>query len=257
MNNKILNFGYFTIKTSEFLEKQKIAGKVLSQAFVEMEKHIQPGISTLTLSKIAEEYILDNNCIPTFKGYKGFPETVCASINKQLVHGIPKNDVFLNDGDVLKLDAGAQLDGVIADMARTYSVGNVSSKYVELICCCKLALLNAIKTIKKGSTLGDVGYAIKKTALTQNVSVITSYGGHSVTYNNPHDFPFINNVGNPGNDLLIRENQTYCIEPMFVYGDSTTTVLDDKWTVVLKDIGVHFEDTIFVKDNFEVDIITK
>lgn len=255
--------GYYTLKDQEWLENQRIAGNVLSGSFGAMRDFLIPGTNTKKITDIAEQYIRDNNCIPTFKGYKDFPEAVCISINKELVHGIPKENVILKDGDIIKLDSGATYKESIADMARTYIVGKTEPKYDLLIKTCKDSLNNAIDFIKnnigvsnKNIRLGDVGYAIKKTASKINANVIMELTGHGLEKWEAHWFPFVYNIGEKNKGLIIHPNMTICIEPMMTYGSNKIKLENDKWTITLQDIGVHEEDTIFVHDN-GVEIITQ
>ena len=259
---KINNFdsGYYTLKDDEWLKNQRLAGKVLKQAMDEMESAIKPGISTQEVNDIGEKYILSNNdYIPTFKGYMGFPTAVCISVNKELVHGIPKADKIINDGDVVKLDSGVTYKGAIADMARTIAVGNIDNKYKMLIEFCKKSLYDSIEYIGKNIgniRLGDIGNVIQKSASRINANVIKDLSGHGLEENIPHWAPFIFNYGERKTGIKIRPRMTFCIEPMFVYGNDKIKLQDDKWTITTEDIGVHYEHTIFVHED-HIDIITE
>ena len=248
--------GFYTFKDSIWLENQRYAGSVLRTALEKAEAAISVGISTLELNQIVEDHIIDNKCIPTFKGYSGFPCTCCISTNNELVHGIP-SDITLNEGDIVKIDSGATYNGAIADMARTYVVGNTSPKNKLLIASCKEALDNAIASFdKKPYRLGNIGYAIKKTASKINAKIVTDLTGHGLEINEPHWFPIVLNVGEKDSGIILYPNMTLCIEPMFTYGSPKIKIKKDGWTVVLEDIGVHFEDTIFVHEDF-IEIITR
>lgn len=253
---------YYTLKDNVWLENQRHAWKILSNAVLEMSKHIHPGISTKKINDIGEEYIRSNNdCIPTFKGYRGFPEAVCISLNNEVVHGIPKDNVILKDGDIVKIDCGVTYNGAIADMARTYSIGNIDIKYKYLMDACKRALNDSIKYIndnigKNVIRLGDVGNIIHKTAKRINANVITSLSGHGLENDTLHWYPFVNNVGERGKGLRLYPGMTIAIEPMVLYDDNSITVGNDNWTVFTKSIAIHEEDTIFIH-NDHVEIITK
>ncbi len=257
--NNVMESGFYTLKNKDWLGNQRIAGKVLAGAMKEMEFHIVPGISTKELNDIGEKYILSNKgCTPTFKGYLGFPEAVCISVGKELVHGIPKEDRIIKEGDIVKLDSGVTYDGAIADMARTFVVGEIPTKYKMLVECCKKALDNAIDFIdkNKNARLGDVGYIIKKTAASIGANVITELSGHGLENFAVHHYPFVNNDGEKGKGLRIYEGMTFCIEPMLNFGSNKIKVQDDNWTISLLDIGAHYEDTVFIHKD-RVEIITR
>ena len=250
------NSGYFSIKDEEWLTNQRIAGKILSDAFTEVKKYIQEGITTNQLNRIVEDYILDNKGIPTFKGYLGFPATSCMSVNKIIVHGIP-NDIPLQFGDVLKVDAGVTIDGSIADAAFSIIIGE-NKKYQLLLDTCEKALSKAIDYIKtaKEPRLGHVGYIVEKEAKNIGANVIPDLTGHGLELNSPHFFPIIYNYGKANSGIRIIPGMTFCIEPIYVYGSSNIKVLDDNWSIQALDIGVHFEHTLFISKN-NVEIITR
>ena len=221
-----------------------------------MEMMLAPGISTKRINDIGEEFIRSKEgCIPTFKGYLGFPEAICISLNNELVHGIPKEDRIIKDGDIIKLDGGVTYNGAIADMARTFSVGEISTKNKMLIECCKKALNNAIDFINKNTNarLGDVGYVIKKTAASIGANVITELTGHGLDISTPHCYPQVNNDGERGKGLRLYNGMTICIEPMLCYCNNKIRMGEDNWTISLAEIGVHEEHTIFIHlDHVEV-----
>ena len=255
----VLESGFYTLKDNAWLGNQRIAGKVLAGAMKEMEIHLVPGISTKEINDIGEEYIKKHDgCIPTFKGYNGFPEAICISLNTSLVHGIPRNDVIIKDGDIIKLDGGVTYNGAIADMARTFAVGEISTKNKMLIECCKKALDNAIDYIDKNQNarLGDVGYVIKKTAASIGANVITELTGHGIEDMQLHAYPYVNNDGEKGKGLRIYQGMTIAREPMMCYGNNKIKMQEDNWTINLADIGVHEEETIFVHKD-RVEIITR
>ncbi len=258
MISNILESGFYTLKNEKWLNDQRTAGKVLAGAMRQMEMMLAPGISTKRINDIGEEYIRSQEgCIPTFKGYLGFPEAVCCSINKNIVHGIPKETDIIKDGDIIKLDCGVTYNGAIADMARTFAVGDIPIKYKLLIECCKKALFNSIDYLNKNTNarLGDIGYIIKKTADSIGASVITELTGHGISENLPHAYPIINNIGEKDKGLRLYQGMTFAIEPMLNYGSNKIKLENDNWTISLMDIGVHEEDTIFIHSD-RVEVIT-
>jgi methionyl aminopeptidase len=251
------------LKDKNWLEKQRIAGKVVADTLTLLEGMVgeKTKLTTLELSRVAEDFIIKNNCTPTFKGYKGFPEAVCCSVNKQLVHGIP-NNYQLQEGDIISFDLGATYNNVIADSATTCIYGDAKSdEHVRLINNTKKALYTAINKIKVGLQLGVIGDAIYKIGKDNGYGVVTSYGGHSICTNEkgegvPHAFPFVSNKDIPNNGIRFQPGMTLAIEPLFVLGgDSFTYLNEDGWTVNCKNISCHQEHTIFVHEN-EVEILT-
>lgn len=242
------------IHNKEWLEKQIVSGKIVSQA-LSLLKREADNYTGLELSKMVEELILDSNCTPTFKGYKGFPESVCISVNNELVHGIPKDKKF-NDGDIVSFDLGATYEGVIADSAITIIIGE-NKKAEKLIKLTKDALDLAISNVKIGSKIGIIGESINKIAKNNNLQVIDKYGGHFIGLNEPHASPFVPNKDISSNGIRFQEGMSLAIEPLFCLGLSNETkTLKDNWTVVTNDLSAHFEHTIYI-DKEEIIIITK
>lgn len=248
--------GYFSLKNDEWLYNQRIAGKILSSAFVEVKKHIREGITTRELDKIIETYILDSKGFLTFKGYLGFPSASCMSVNRVIVHGIP-NDIPLKFGDVLKVDAGVTILGAIADSAFTFIIGE-NPKYKYLMDACEKSLYKAIDYIKtaKEPRMGQIGYIIEKEAKNIGANIIRDLSGHGLELNTPHFLPIVYNYGKANSCIRILPGITFCIEPMILIGNSSIKVLEDNWSIQTLEIGVHFEHTIFVHEN-DVEIITK
>ena len=256
--------GYFSLKNQDWLDKQRIAGKIAAKTLILLKNRMGNnkgeivGKCCYTLSELnimAEEYITSQGGIPTFKGYKGFPAGVCMSVNKQLVHGIP-NDYKLNEGDLISFDLGVTVDGVIADTAMTCIFGEPKSEqHVRLIKATEEALTKAISSIKVGNRLGHIGDAISKCAKEYKFGVVTEYGGHGLDYNTPHAAPFVANKATLDEGIRIQSGLTIAIEPMFTIGSPMTKVLNDGWTVVTNDISAHFEHTVFVHED-HIEIIT-
>ena len=256
--NSFSDNGFVKLKNKDWLDKQRVAGKITAGALSLLEKEVKnkTSLSLIQLNQLAEEYILDNHCIPTFKNYKGFPAGVCISVNYQLVHGIPSN-YKLEEGDVVKFDLGATYKGAIADSAITCIYGTPKNKkHVDLINATKKALYAGIESISVGKRLGVIGNAIYKSVKRNGFNVITKYGGHGLDEGKPHAQPFVHNKSNPDDGIRIKEGLTIAIEPMLVFYNTDTRTLSDGWTVVTSDIGTHAEHTIFVHENY-VEIITR
>ncbi len=252
------------LKDNLWLERQRVAGKVTAKALSHLLKLVKEKnkLTTLDLSKEAEKIILREGCLPTFKGYKGFPEACCISVNKQLVHGIPGNYV-LQEGDVVSFDLGATYQGVIADSAVTCIFGTpLKEEHQVLIDTTERALREAIKKIKSGIQLGIVGQTISKISKDKGFSVVNSYGGHGICQDKdgngiPHAQPFVSNKDSNNNGIRFQAGMTIAIEPLLVIGNDESTAVDkDGWTVWTKDISCHMEHTIFIHKD-KVEIITE
>lgn len=254
------NHSLIKLKDARWLAKQRVAGSCVGKVLKTLNQLIldkTPNLSLLDLEAEALRQILDAKCTPTFKGYKGFPGSICLSVNKQLVHGIPSNYI-LQEGDVVKFDLGATYESVIADAAATAIYGEPKlKKHTELIEVCKGALTHAIQSIQIGKQLGCIGNAIHKyVSAKSNFSLITSYGGHGIDLNTPHAPPFVANKAKSNEGPRIQQGLTLAIEPMLAIGDNFTKVEADGWTVTTRDIGVHFEHTIYV-DVDKVHVLTE
>lgn len=259
IHNQILNASIVPLEQEEFLEKQRIAGKVVSGCLALLEKEVLKGTTKtlLELNALAEEFIYDNKCLPTFKNYLEFPVGCCISVNRQLVHGIPTNQV-LKDGDLVTFDLGATFDYAIGDAARTFIYGTSKFKrHEELIKVTKECFDLAVKAIKIDSKIGVIGNAIYNHASKNGFGVISDFGGHRIGRrkdNNgwngvPHCYPFISNKSSPSEGITIQPGLTIAIEPLLCIGLPKTTKLDDGWTIVTPDINCHYEDTIFIHED--------
>lgn len=246
-----------------FLKNQRFAGEVVAKSLDLLENFVKEKtkLSLVEMDKIIEDFILKNNCTPTFKNYKGFPNSCCMSVNKELVHSIP-TDRVLQDGDLISFDLGATYNGAVADAAITLIYGNCKDNlHNKLIETTKLCLYNAIKSIKIEKRIGNIGYNIFHTARKNGFKVIENYGGHgiSISSNNeaiPHGAPFISNKSEIDDGIRIQANMSLAIEPLLVIGNSTETkIMNDGWTVCTNNISAHFEDTLFIH-NDHVEIIT-
>lgn len=249
--------GFFKLKGESWLEKQRVAGKVAAGALLLLEKLVREK-APLTLSEmngIAEDYIWQNKCIPTFKNYKGtFPAGVCMSVNKQLVHGIPTN-YKLQEGDVVSFDLGTTFEGAIADTAITCVYGEAKAEHLKIIKATEEALMKGIAAIGVGKKLGVIGHAIFRSAKGNGFNVVDDYGGHGLDWNIPHASPFVSNKSDPEEGFRIQPGLAIAIEPMLVPKDTSTEISEDGWTVLTKEIGAHFEHSVYVHED-HVEIIT-
>jgi methionyl aminopeptidase len=251
------------LKGSDWLDKQRVAGKIVSAALSLLENEVKNStqLSLLELNELAESLIYDSKAIPTFKGYKGFPCGVCISVNKQLVHGIP-TDYKLQDGDVVSFDLGATYEGAIADSALTCIYGAAKSEQHKLLLkVTEESLMEGIKAIKVGNRLGCIGHAINKHLKKYGFGVIHNYGGHGICINPttnegiPHAPPFVSNKSDINSGIRIQSGLVIAIEPMAVIGDTFTFVATDNWTVCGMGISAHYEHSVYVH-NDHVEIIT-
>lgn len=246
-----------TKKSREDIKMMRIAGNIVALVHQEMKKIVEPGISTKDLDDVAFRIIKENKAIPTFLGYRGYPGTICASVNEQVVHGIPSTETILKDGDIIAIDVGATFRGLVGDSAWTYAVGNISDENKKLMEGTELALMNAIKQMKADNTLNHVGGAIEDVATEYGLGIVRQYGGHGVG-RNMHEDPFVFNYRTPSNNTVLKPGMTIAIEPMLNLGGDEVYELDDGWTVSTVDgkASAHFEHTILVTDG-EPEILTK
>lgn len=245
------------LKDEHWLARQRIAGQCVAQCLSESETIIKAnnGASLKDLEQHCLTIMTKYDCSPTFLNYKGFPGAICTSVNKQLVHGIP-SDYKIKSGDVVKVDLGATYQGAIADSAITAIAGKPTSFWhPELIITCQKALTHAIQAIKIGARLGAIGQAIHHVVKGSPFRAIINYGGHGIDENRPHAPPFVANKAKDTEGVRFQPGMTLAIEPMVVISPAETKVLADGWTVVTPEIGVHFEETIFIHPD-RVEVIT-
>ncbi|HAM42410.1 MULTISPECIES: type I methionyl aminopeptidase [Candidatus Avelusimicrobium] len=238
------------VKNDSELQKMREAGKVTAAVLKLMTELVKPGISTLELDAAAEKTIRSFGATPLFLGYYGFPGTICASVNEEVVHGIPKKDRILKSGDIISIDTGARLDGFCSDAAITLGVGEVSDEAQRLMDVTKKSLYKAIGQVKPGKRLGDVEHAVETFAKQNGVGVVRDYCGHGIG-RNMHEEPSIPNFGRPGTGPLLEKGMVLAIEPMLTAGTYRVRELDDGWTVVTADgkYAAHFEHTVAVTAN--------
>ncbi|MBI65057.1 MAG: type I methionyl aminopeptidase [Candidatus Marinimicrobia bacterium] len=244
------------LKNNSEIEKLYRAGQVVKNTLFLMENNISPGVKTLELDALAEEYILSQKCIPGFKGMYDYPYTLCVSINDEVVHGLPSNRI-LNEGDIVGIDVGSIYDGFYGDHAKTFCVGKVSKDALKLVDITKQSLDIGIKEAKIGNRIGDIGYAIQSFVEKNGYSVVRELVGHGIGQN-LHEEPQVPNYGMANTGPLIEPGMCIAIEPMVNIGTYEVFVKDDKWTYCTKDgkLSAHFEHSIAVT-NEGTKILTK
>jgi methionyl aminopeptidase len=238
-----------TLKSRSEIDTMRAAGRIVFGVLDELKKHVRPGVSTWEIDRVAEEYIRAQGAIPSFKGLYGFPATICASINEEIVHGIPSKKRILGDASVFTADVGAMLDGLHADSAYTYAVGEVSPEAQRLLAVTEESLYVGIKEAKAGNHIGDIGHAVQNVAEGAGFGVVRELVGHGIgrTF---HEDPQVPNYGKPKRGPMLKVGMTIAIEPMITAGDPATRTLADKWTVVTVDgsLSAHFEHTVAVTE---------
>ncbi len=242
-----------TIKSENEIALMKKAGAILAETLELIEKNIKPGVTTKMLDKLAFEYIKKHNALPSFKGYSGYPASICASVNEEVVHGIPGRR-RLNEGDIIGIDIGVCLGGYHADAARTYGVGKISEEAQHLIDVTKESFFKGIERAKEGARLGDVSGAIQTFVEENGYSVVRELVGHGIG-SALHEQPDVPNYGSPGKGLRLQAGMTLAIEPMVNRGTHKIVILDDDWTCVTADgeLSAHYENTVIItKDGCEI-----
>ncbi|NCT68716.1 MAG: type I methionyl aminopeptidase [Rhodanobacteraceae bacterium] len=240
-----------TVKTPDQIEKMRVAGRLAAEVLEMLVPHVKPGVSTEDLDRLAYEHIVHvQKAIPANVGYKGFPKTVCTSVNHVICHGIPHPGKLLKDGDIVNIDVTVIKDGWHGDTSRMYCVGTPSVLARRLVDTTLEAMLRGIEQVRPGATLGDIGHAIQKHAEAQGFSVVREYCGHGIgqVY---HEDPQVLHYGQPGAGLRLQKGMTFTIEPMINAGKPHTRLLPDGWTVVTKDhsLSAQWEHTIAVTDD--------
>lgn len=243
------------IKSDTELEYMRSAGKVVADTLAMIEKVIKPGITTAEIDKIAEEFILAQGAIPSFKGYGGFPGSICASVNDVVIHGMP-NDTILVEGDIISVDCGAILNGYHGDAARTFPVGSISKEAQHLIDVTKESFFKGIEKAVVGNRLTDISAAIQKHAESFGYSVVRDFVGHGIG-TSMHEDPQVPNYGTAGKGPKLVHGVVLAIEPMINMGNYRVKIKPDGWTVVTSDgkLSAHYENTIAIT-NDGVEILT-
>jgi methionyl aminopeptidase len=229
------------------LEKMRAAGRLVGEVLTELTARVAPGVTTAELDELAETRIVRAGATPAFKGYHGYPATICASINEEVIHGIPSGRRRLNEGDVISIDVGASLDGYYGDSAVTLAVGAVSEEAARLLRVTEESLYKAIAAVKPGGRISDIGHAVQKHVEAYGFSVVREFVGHGIGQR-MHEEPQIPNYGEPGRGPRLTEGMVLAIEPMVNAGKAAVKVLGDGWTAVTRDgsLSAHFEHTVAV-----------
>jgi methionyl aminopeptidase len=233
-------------KSTQEIEKMAAAGAILVSTLKMLEGMVKPGVSTQALDAAAERFIRSRGAVPTFKGYRGFPGSVCASPNSMIVHGIPGR-YKLQGGDVISIDVGVTLDGWVADAARTFPVGPISKDARRLLDATKRSLLVGVERCEAGNRVGDVSHAIQEVVEADGLSVVRSLVGHGVG-RDMHEDPQVPNYGKQGKGPLLREGMVLAIEPMTTLGGPNVRMGSDGWAIYSQDgsLAAHFEFTVAI-----------
>ncbi len=229
------------------LTRMRAANRLVAQVLATLEATVQPGMTTLELDALAEGMVRDAGAVPAFKGYRGFPATLCTSVNAEVVHGIPSRVRPLQDGDIVSIDIGAKLDGFYGDSAVTVAVGTVPERTQELLRVTRESLEKAITQVKVGGRVSDIGHAVQSWVEAHGFSVVREFVGHGIGQQ-LHEEPQIPNYGTRGRGAKLAEGMVLAIEPMVAMGRPEVKVLKDGWTAVTKDgsLAAHFEHTVAV-----------
>jgi len=246
------------LKSPEDIAKMRIAGRLAAEVLQVVAPHVQAGVSTAELDRICHDHIVNvQQAIPANVGYRGFPATVCTSVNNVICHGIPSAAKILKDGDILNIDVTVIKDGFHGDTSRMYVIGEPGVLARRLVDVTREAMWRGIRVVKPGATLGDVGHAIQSYVEAERFSVVREYCGHGIgrVY---HDDPQVLHYGRPGEGLTLQKGMTFTIEPMVNAGARHTRLMPDGWTVVTKDrsLSAQWEHTILVTDD-GVDVLTR
>jgi len=236
-------------KSPREIETMARAGRVVADALAAIGESVRQGVTTEKLDQVAEEFIRSRGGIPTFKGYRGFPGSICASPNGMVVHGIP-GPYRLDEGDVISIDVGVTLDGFVADSAYTFAVGDIDAEAQRLLDACQAALAAGIEQAKPEGHIGDISAAVQSTTEAAGFAVVRTLVGHGIG-RSMHEEPQIPNFGEPGRGPKLTPGMTLAIEPMITAGAPGVYVEDDNWSVSTSDgsLAAHFEHTVAVTDN--------
>ncbi|MBQ3426294.1 MAG: type I methionyl aminopeptidase [Clostridia bacterium] len=243
-----------SIKSAKQIQKMRESCKLTKELFLILEDKVRPGVTTMELDTIAYNFYKKHGATPNFLNYNGFPGTICASVNDEVVHGIPSRHRVLKEGDIISIDMGCILDGWHSDAARTFAVGKISDEAQRLIDATRESFFKGIEVIKHGVKLGDVSWAIQNYLESGGYGVVRDLVGHGVG-RALHEEPEVPNFGRAGRGVRLAAGMTLAIEPMVTMGDYHVNVLDDDWTVVTRDgsLAAHYENTVAVtRDGVEI-----
>jgi methionyl aminopeptidase len=238
------------LKSSRELEHMRAAGRILAEVKARLKALVRPGASTKDIDEDIEAFIVGKGAAPAFKGYRGYPATVCASINEEVVHGIPSAKRKLKDGDIIGLDLGCIVEGYYGDCAITLPVGPVPERVQELLDVTRESLDKAIVQCRAGNRIGDISYAVQTHCESHGFGVVRAFVGHGIG-RALHEEPQVPNFGEAGRGPVLKAGMVLAIEPMVTMGSSEVRVLEDGWTAVTVDgsLAAHFEDTIAITAN--------
>ena len=241
------------LKTEDEIDLMRKANHLVGETLAELGKHIKPGVTTLQLDKVAEEFIRDHGAIPTFKDFPNpfgepFPASICTSINDVVVHGIPSDSDILQEGDIISIDCGALLDGFNGDSCYTFAVGEIPDDVKKLLRITKQSLFLGIENAIAGNHVGDISYAIQAHCHHHGYGIVRELTGHGIG-KAMHEDPLIPNFGKPNGGVLLKSGMCIAIEPMVTKGDRKITLLPNKWGIVTRDHkpAAHYEHTIVVR----------
>ena len=241
------------LKTEDEIELMRQANQLVGRTLGELAKHIKPGVTTLQLDKIADEFIRDNGAIPTFKGFPNpyggpFPASICTSVNDVVVHGVPNAETVLKEGDIISIDCGTLLNGFNGDSCYTFCVGEVSDEVKKLLKTTKESLYKGIENAVAGKHLGDISSAVQEHCEAQKYGIVRELTGHGIG-REMHEDPQVPNYGRRGNGIMLKAGMCLAIEPMITMGDRAIWLDQDRWTIRTRDgkPAAHFEHTIVVR----------
>jgi methionyl aminopeptidase len=247
------------IKSQREIELMREAGRILDLTRKMLEEHIKPGISTLQLDQLAESFIINLGATPSFKGYHGFPGSICTSINEVVVHGIPSTKHILKEGDIITLDFGVNYKGYHADSATTYPVGKVTPEIQKLLEVTEKSLYVGLEQAKPGNQVSDISHAIETYVKPFGYGIVEEFTGHGIG-RSLHEDPYVPNFGKPHQGPVLKPGMTFCVEPMVNLGTKRVKILSDNWTTVTTDRkpSAHFEHMIVITETgYEILTIAK
>lgn len=249
------------LKTEDEIDLMRKANRLVGATLAELSKHIRPGVTTLQLDTIAEEFIRDHGAIPTFKGFPNpyggpFPASICTSVNDVVVHGIPSEKVVLRDGDIISIDCGTLLNGFNGDSCYTFPVGEITPEVAQLLKTTKESLYLGIEQAVAGNHVGDISHAVQSHCQQYGYGVVREVTGHGIG-RKMHEDPPVPNYGNKGDGPLLKDGMCIAIEPMITMGDRQVWLLPDKWSIITRDRkpAAHFEHTVALH-NGKVEILS-
>ncbi len=238
------------IKTRAEIESMRKASRVVAEVLLQLKSRVKPGVSTEALDEFAERRVREMGAVPAFLGYRGYPATLCVSINEEIVHGIPSPGRVIREGDIVSLDMGAVCDGFYGDAAVTVAAGEISGQARRLMDVTSRSLELALSEVKAGARLGDVSHAVEKYALENGMSVVREFTGHGIG-RHLHEEPSIPNFGRAGSGPVLKAGMTLAIEPMLCLGKADVVIKNDGWTAVSADgsLAAHYEHTVAVTED--------